>query len=138
MEKEIIISKFRLKQYIIDKSIFDYDGKELSSERNIGFDVKGTIKNNNIFELTLGTKIADENKSLKIFVQVVATYEFDSDIAPDLLSDMFYKNAPAIIFPYVRAYVSSLTVLSGIDAINIPTMNLSSIADDLKNNTQKE
>lgn len=138
MEKEIIISQFRLKQYIIDKSIFDYDGKELSSERNIGFDVKGTIKNNNIFELTLGTKIADENKSLKIFVQVVATYEFDSDIAPDLLSDMFYKNAPAIIFPYVRAYVSSLTVLSGIDAINIPTMNLSSIADDLKNNTQKE
>lgn len=138
MEKEIIISKFRLKQYIIDKSIFDYDGKELSSERNIGFDVKGTIKNNNIFELTLGTKIADENKSLKIFVQVVATYEFDSDIAPDLLSDMFYKNAPAIIFPYVRAYVSSLTVLSGIDAINIPTMNLSSIADDSKNNTQKE
>lgn len=51
---------------------------------------------------------------------------------------MFYKNAPAIIFPYVRAYVTSLTVLSGIEAINIPTMNLSSIADDLKNNTHKE
>lgn len=51
---------------------------------------------------------------------------------------MFYKNAPAIIFPYVRAYVSSLTVLSGIDAVNIPTMNLTSIAEDLKENTKKE
>ena len=71
-------------------------------------------------------------------MQVVATYEFSSDITQKTLSDMFYKNAPAIIFPYVRAYVSSLTVLSGIDAVNIPTMNLTSIAEDLKENTKKE
>lgn len=138
MERKAIESKFRLKNYVIDKSIFDFNGKEISSERNIGFDVKGLIKKDNLFELTLITKIVDENQALKILVQVIATYEFTSDIAQETLSDMFYKNAPAIIFPYVRAYVTSLTVLSGIEAINIPTMNLSSIADDLKDNTHKE
>lgn len=138
MERKAIVSKFRLKNYVIDKSIFDYNGEEVNSERNIGFDVKGLIKKDNLFELTLITKIVDENKALKIFVQVVATYEFSSDITQKTLSDMFYKNAPAIIFPYVRAYVSSLTVLSGIDAVNIPTMNLTSIAEDLKENTKKE
>lgn len=138
MERKAIISKFRLKKYVIDKSIFDYNGEEINSERNIGFEVKGIIKKNNLFELTLVTKIVDENKSLKILVRVIATYEFSSDITQKTLNDMFYKNAPAIIFPYVRAYVSSLTVLSGIDAINIPTMNLTSIAEDLKENTITE
>lgn len=138
MERKAIISKFRLKKYVIDKSIFDYNGEEINSERNIGFEVKGIIKKNNLFELTLVTKIVDENKSLKILVRVIATYEFSSDIIQKTLNDMFYKNAPAIIFPYVRAYVSSLTVLSGIDAINIPTMNLTSIAEDLKENTITE
>lgn len=138
MEREAIVSKFRLSNYIINKSIFDYNNKEISSERNIGFEVSGIIKKGNLFELSLVTKIVDENKALKILVQVVATFEFSSDIDQHVLSDMFYKNAPAIIFPYVRAYVSSLTVLSGIDAINIPTMNLTSIAEDLKENTITE
>lgn len=44
MERKAIVSKFRLKNYVIDKSIFDYNGEEVSSERNIGFDVKGLIK----------------------------------------------------------------------------------------------
>ncbi|MFV0585855.1 protein-export chaperone SecB [Bacteroides reticulotermitis] len=138
MEKKAIVSKFRLEKYVIDKSIFDYNKQEISSERNIGFDVHGVIKNNNQFELTLITNIIDENKSLKIFVSIAAVYEFDSDIKPEILDSMFYKNAPAIIFPYVRAYIASLTSLSGIETIHIPTMNLSSIADELKNNTTKE
>ena len=119
MERKAIVSKFRLKNYVIDKSIFDYNGEEVSSERNIGFDVKGLIKKDNLFELTLITKIVDENKALKIFVQVVATYEFSSDITQKTLSDMFYKNAPAIIFPYVRAYVSSLTVVFILGIISV-------------------
>lgn len=88
MERKAIVSKFRLKNYVIDKSIFDYNGEEVSSERNIGFDVKGLIKKDNLFELTLITKIVDENKALKIFVQVVATYEFSSDITQKTLSDI--------------------------------------------------
>ena len=40
-------------------------------------------------------------------------------------------NAPAILFPYLRAYVSNITALSGMQPIIMPTLNLSTICKDM-------
>ena len=47
-------------------------------------------------------------------------------------------NAPAIIFPYIRAYVSTLTSLSGIPTIIMPTINMESVGRQLREKIQKE
>ncbi|MDY4753237.1 MAG: protein-export chaperone SecB [Prevotella sp.] len=47
-------------------------------------------------------------------------------------------NAPAIIFPYIRAYVSTLTSLSGIPTIIMPTINMESVGRQLREIIQKE
>ena len=50
-------------------------------------------------------------------------FEFDEDLTNKQL--FFSQNAPAILFPYIRAYISALTALSGIPTITLPTLNLS-------------
>ena len=52
----------------------------------------------------------------------------------DKLSRFLYLNAPAIMFPYLRAYISSLTALSGINPITLPTLNLSGLKSELESN----
>ena len=51
---------------------------------------------------------------------------FDQDIDEKMRASFFNVNAPAILFPYVRAHITTLTSLSGIKPIILPTLNLSS------------
>ena len=53
------------------------------------------------------------------------------------MNQYFYTNAPAILFPYIRAYISTLTNLSGYKPINLPTLNLTSLREDLEKNTSE-
>ena len=46
----------------------------------------------------------------------------------------FCINGPAILFPYIRAYLSSLSALSGIPLILLPTINMTGLAETLKSN----
>lgn len=41
-----------------------------------------------------------------------------------LLTDILTKNTVAIVFPYLRTYVSTITGMAGIKEINIPIFNI--------------
>lgn len=55
-----------------------------------------------------------------------------------MLPHYFAVNAPAILFPYIRAYISLLTSLSGVGTVLLPTLNLSSLSKELLNNIKEE
>ena len=52
-------------------------------------------------------------------------FEFEKNITDDERKVFFNMSAPAILFPYIRAYISALTSLSGINPVILPTLNLS-------------
>lgn len=54
------------------------------------------------------------------------------------IPEFFYRNSIAILFPYLRAYVSIVTVQANIKPIILPTLNLSSLEKPLKENTSTE
>ncbi|MCE5346703.1 MAG: protein-export chaperone SecB [Bacteroidales bacterium] len=136
MEELSKASKFQFKNYKIIKSHFELSGDNPSSTINLKFEPKGTIsKEKSCFKLQLGVFIEDENKNFLIEIIIVADFYFDSDISSEHLDQYFYINAPALLFPYVRAYISTLTTLSGINAINLPTLNLTALGGQLKKNT---
>ena len=68
-------------------------------------------------------------------MDTVSNFSFDSQIEITQLNKYFYMNAPAILFPYIRAYISTLSVLSGIEPITLPTLNLSGLGKELEKNT---
>lgn len=120
-------AQFRFLGYKILKSIVQIENKEdLSLEMNIEFNGKNVVDNNDLkFNLQLDSKITNEDNSILIEVSMVGLFEFDRDINDIQKKNFFETNAPAILFPYVRAYIGSLTALSGIRPIVLPTINLS-------------
>lgn len=131
-------SIFQFKGFTITRSLIERNNNEPSKKLSIGFAPKGSInKEDSTFQLNLGVKIEDENKSFKIEIDAVANYTFNNKAELDNLNNLFYINAPALLFPYIRAYISTLTNLSGFEPINLPTLNMSRLGEDLRNNTKE-
>ncbi len=131
-------SKFQFKGFKIIRSVIERNDNEPSKKISLRFDPKGFInKNESNFQLQLGVKIEDENKSFNIEIESVANYSFENKEGLDKLDNLFYINAPALLFPYIRAYISTLTNLSGFEPINLPTLNMLGLGNDLKKNTSK-
>ena len=129
------MSAFRFIEYRIKKSLIEINGDPKS--RNIGVDFipSGTIYyNESKFVLTLQTNIMDDKGELKIEVLSEGVFEFKNNTAEKDLDGFFYTNASAILFPYIRAYIATLTTLSG-EPIVMPTMNLINLRDELRKNT---
>ncbi len=129
-------SKFQFSGFNIVRSLIERKKKEASKKISLVFSPKGYInKNNSNFQLHLGVRIADENKAFNIEIEAIANYVFENKESLNNLNKFFYLNAPALLFPYIRAYISTLTNLSGFDPINLPTLNMSKLGEDLERNT---
>lgn len=90
----------------------------------------------NHYQLQLEVIVEDEEDKFRISLQTMSVFSYNPEIdMEELRSSYFIHNAPAIIFPYLRAYISALTALSGMPTLTLPTMNLSSLGEELKKNT---
>ena len=56
-------------------------------------------------------------------------------VQADNIPPYFYANSIAIIFPYVRAFVSTITLQANVAPIMIPTLNVSLLEHELRRNT---
>ncbi len=131
-------SKFQFKSFRIKRSLIERFNDDTSKQISLSFSPKGTLnKVESSFQLDLGLIIKDENKSFVIEIDASAYYKFEKSVGHDDLNTMFYFNAPALLFPYVRAYISTLTNLSGFEPINLPTLNMTGLGERLKENTEE-
>ena len=130
-------AKFRFSDFIIKKSLIEKKDSESGSNFNINIQPEGKIfRKDQKFQLELKTIIKDNNDVVNIEVVTLGNFYFDQEIASEQLHKYFFLNAPAIMFPYIRAYITTLTSLSGYKPIILlPTLNLSSIGEQLKENT---
>lgn len=62
---------------------------------------------------------------------MVGEFVFNNEIAKEMLGGLFCINAPAIMFPYIRAYISTLTALSGIDTVIVPTLMMAPLKEEI-------
>lgn len=130
-------SFFQFDSFIIQKSIFDLRQDAEVGELSIGFKSAGKLDfEKGKFILEFGIFISDSSETLNIEIDSIGYFNFEN-VDRDSLSNFLYVNAPAILFPYLRAYISSLTTLSGIRPITLPTLNLTSLRDDLESNIQE-
>lgn len=129
-------SFFQFNNFIIQKSIFELNQKEDVGQLSLGFKPKGKLDfDKGKFNLELGIFISDSTETLKIEIESIGYFSFEN-FDKKSLSNFLFVNAPAILFPYLRAYISSLTTLSGIKPIVLPTLNLTSLREDLESNTE--
>lgn len=138
MEKaQIKKASLKLKNFIVSEfKIVRSPDYEFNGEIDITLDPSGVyIRDENSYQLTLDVSVSDDSKGFEIFVKAVGFFEIKPGEDENTLTNYFYTNAPAIIFPYIRSYVSGVSALSGLETVNLPIMNLSRLKDTLKENT---
>lgn len=126
---------FGLKDFKIPS--FSYkESKNDNPEIELNFDVKGNfIKDKSLYELTL-TVEGVEGSDTQIFQSsIMGLFSFPQKLTKEEIPEYFYVNAIAILFPYLRAFISTLTLQSNSGLIILDTLNLSKMKDTLKINT---
>ena len=130
---------FQIEKYTFDKVIIDLDNHK-SSEINVDFDSKGIYtKTDSTFNLIFIFTAFNDDLQDKPFVTIQCNglFKFENVTTFEEIPSYFYRNCIAILFPFVRAFVSMVTVQANIPPIMLPTMNLASLEEPLKQNTSQ-
>ncbi|WP_213195597.1 protein-export chaperone SecB [Cloacibacterium caeni] len=85
---------------------------------------------NNTFGVAFKLNIND--RSFDLIIEAFFNFEIvDEKITEDFKLSSFPKiNAPAIAFPYLRAFVSNLTLQSGLEPVILPSINFVQLANN--------
>lgn len=131
-------AKFRFKNFIINKSFIEFKNKEsISDKLQVDFSLSG--ENNTSeqeYKLYLDVKISDSKNNLNIEIKSIGFFEYKGvTLNTEEENIYFYTSAPAILFPYIRAHIGTISNLSGINPILLPTLNLTKKGKELKENT---
>lgn len=127
---------FRLENYSFNKVTIDLE-KRKSKEITISFEPAGKYTTaNSVYELNISVHATTEGSDQPFTsIQCLANFSFEHVSSFDEIPSYFYRNAIAIIFPYLRAFVSTVTLQANIPPVILPTMNLSSLEKPLRDNT---
>lgn len=128
---------FRLRGYRFIKVSMDFDVPQ-NQEFEIQFSPKGSYsQKKGIYRLNFDVAITcEETKSDVIQITCEAEFEFNSPLRADEIPEFFYPNSLAILFPYVRAFVSTVSLQANVIPILLPTINLTGLTETLHNHTE--
>jgi preprotein translocase subunit SecB len=130
-------ASFSIVNYQFDKVSIDLSNHK-NSNLSTSFDTNGIfITEDSIYELTFVVKVFNQEDRENPFVSVrcKGVFKFENVSTLDEIPDFFYKNSIAILFPYVRAYISLVTTQANVPGIILPTYNLSNLEEGLRKNT---
>lgn len=128
-------SKYKLLNIILLKSDFEREDEinfanpDFSSNIDINFDNQESEDKlfvNLIISFWAG--VAD-NKQIKAFIKMLGIFEYNKDSNAISLEEFAKINAPAIIFPFVREHLASLSTKAGINPILLPPINFVKLAE---------
>lgn len=134
----------------MDKALFSFDGFQVckvmmnfenmpkNPDIDIEFAVNGIFNHvENVFEVkfAFSSRLSSNRDFEIISVGSVARFSFSSLMKFEDIPDYFYSNSVAILFPYMRAFVSTVSLQSNIPPLILPTLNLTKLGVTLKKNS---
>jgi preprotein translocase subunit SecB len=131
---------FSLVHYSFDKVNIDYSLKE-DCRTTVNIIPKGVFKkgaDKSSFDLSFIFTAQSEDNEPFVTIECNAIFEFSGLISFEEVPPFFYTNSIAILFPYIRAFISTVTLQSNNIPVILPTMNLSSLEKELRKNTIEE
>ncbi len=111
---EVTDASFHRKEYDISNLELD-----LSVEKKID------EIDENTYRVSLKTDVHDDDSFLNVSVTTIGIFETDQKY-----HSLVESNAIAIMFPFVRSYITSLTTQPGMEPIVLPAINVLSLVKD--------
>lgn len=128
---------FKLDSYSFTQAHLDFN-IPYKSELNISFKPKGKFySKEKRYDLNFDVYIkCKETNTTVINVSCIASFTFEGQISINEIPDYFYPNSLAILFPYIRAFVSTISLQANVSPVLLPTINLMGLTEDLKKETE--
>lgn len=124
-------ARFQFAGYLIDQCSISLTGNSIGDEMEFGIDPKGEFdKEQSRFTLTMLVTIGDKERNLDLSLRIRGFFSYETTDMKELRT-FIGVSAPALLFPYIRAYVSNITALSGMQPIIMPTLNMVAVGEDL-------
>ncbi len=129
---------FQLEKYLFSKVNINIDNK-FNDKMSVDFIPSGVfIKEESKYQLKFVFKAFYEElgpESPYVEIDCIGYFSFEEVSSIEEIPSFFYRNAIAILFPYVRAFVSMVTLQANLSPVVLPTLNLSDLEQPLKENT---
>lgn len=127
-------ANFRFVNYLIKESSLLVKDFVSSDEISLNIELNATVPSSGEdvmpqLEIVLDAKDKDEKFSVRM--KIVGFFEADRIVEQLQLNRFMAFNAPAILFPYVRAFLSSISAQAGMQPVIIPTINLHDLGKEL-------
>lgn len=131
MNKKVEKARFRFVEYLFKETSIKLTGEDISDDVEFGIEPNGIFEEDNkMFILTLNVLVKDKKNSLEVKMTVTGKFEYETNDIQELVPYLGF-NAPAIMFPYIRAYITNITALGGMSPIILPTLNMESVGKEL-------
>lgn len=103
-------------------------------ETSFAFGTGFTDGNNRSFAIFFDLTLENQEKGFLLKIKSTAHFETNKDIDDEFKVSSFVKiSAPAIAFPYVRTFISNLTLNSGYEPIILPSFNFIKMSEEGSN-----
>ncbi|WP_313377170.1 protein-export chaperone SecB [Chishuiella sp.] len=129
--------KIQLKDWKISNINLSLLDQNIKREEN-SFDLESGnyfSEENDSDTFSVGFKLTINDKLFDLIVEALFDFELlDEKVTDKFKLSSFPKvNAPAIAFPYLRAFVSNLTLQSGLEPVILPSINFVQLANKESN-----
>lgn len=128
------LKNFQFTQVIILAKNYKDSQIEVSFTPKGFFDIKKQIYKIALLFKAYNEEFGKDNSF--ITVELESFFEFKDEIEISTIPSYFYKNSLAIIYPYIRSFVSSATLQANVRPLILPTLNLSGLETDLRESTK--
>lgn len=128
---------FRINSYHFVKASLDFN---VPDDATLGIEIypSGVYhQQDGRYELDFLVKVeCEESQTVVVDVNCRAEFIFSEPIKLEEIPSFFYPNCLAIVFPYVRAFVSTITLQANVHPVMLPTLNLMGLTKELRSNTK--
>mgnify|MGYP000473183207 CR=1 FL=1 len=105
--------------------------KAITAELDTSLVVGLVEKDGNQFAVIFEIGLSNKRKTFKFKVRASAHFESSEKLTEDFINSPFARiNAPAIAFPYVRAFISNFTLNCGYNPVMLPSFNFVEMAKE--------
>lgn len=126
---------FSLGNYRIVESSFNLRDVSSMDKLCLDFNPSGIYNlQSSVYNLVLELNILFEGKKV-ISVKLESDYKFKDALKYEDIPIFFYSNCIAIVFPYIRAFISTVSLQANVKPIIIPTLNIQPLGDLLRKRT---
>lgn len=124
--------KIQLKGWKIKNLSFKMNDKAMrvSKRNSFNLSIGHSFPEDSVNEFGIGFIISIKDEEFRISLEMLFIFQVDQVIDEQFKQSDFIKvNAPAIAFPYVRSYISNLTLQSGFNPIILPSVNFVKLSE---------